>query len=270
MSTIMSTDGLISVKERDYLEQDAEIRHQKYACISFLSPEEAIANKDVYVIHKFLNNLSNDTNELFKNLSEKFSETTEVVDMIKNLRDRYDYLFSHDSLQQEYQLFRDLNEGSIDKEYSDKNDFKTCVRGIKIRGTYENLLDAQNRAKQIRGFDDKFDIYICEVGCWCPWSPVSKDIENQEYAESHLNTLMKKYKDNMDKRDLFYQERFTDMYSRATKDGKDGKDGDTDKDGTTETEKSGEISVENVVDIVQQIEDKDPWIERIEQIEKIE
>lgn len=270
MSTIMSTDGLISVKERDYLEQDAEIRHQKYACISFLSPEEAIANKDVYVIHKFLNNLSNDTNELFKNLSEKFSETTEVVDMIKNLRDRYDYLFSHDSLQQEYQLFRDLNEGSIDKEYSEKNDFKTCVRGIKIRGTYENLLDAQNRAKQIRGFDDKFDIYICEVGCWCPWSPVSKDIENQEYAESHLNTLMKKYKDNMDKRDLFYQERFTDMYSRATKDGKDGKDGATDKEETTETEKSGEISVENVVDIVQQIEDKDPWIERIEQIEKIE
>lgn len=251
----MSSSTTISVKERDFLDVDPEIRNQKYACISFVSPEEIIASKDVYIIHKFLGNLSNDTNDLFTNLSDKFSDNAEIKDMIKNLRDRYDYLFSNDSLQHEYQLFRDLNEADIDKEFSEKNDFRTCVRGIKLRGTYETLLDAQNRAKNIRLFDDKFDIYICEVGCWCPWSPVSKDIENQEYAESHLNTLMKKYKDNMQKRDMFYQDRFKDMHARAVEDGS----GDN-------VVTVGDNVTEDVNDIVNSIQEKDPWTLKTEDI----
>jgi hypothetical protein len=54
---------------------------------------------------------------------------------------------------------------------------------------------------------DKFDIFVAQVGCWCPWSPNPNDLENQEYAETSLNTLMMKYKENMDARDQEYSDR---------------------------------------------------------------
>lgn len=227
----------VSVKERDFLEQDPEIRYQKYACVSFVSPEDTLANKEVYAFKKFLTHFSTEMNDLFENLSKKFENDNDIVDMLKNIKDRHDYLFDNDAIQQEYQLFRSLKDSDIDKEFLEKNDFRTCVRGIKIRGVYESLLDAQNRAKKIRSFDDKFDIYICEVGCWCPWSPNSTEIEDQEYSETQLNTLMKKYKENMTKKDEFYKERFQDMLNRNKE----------------------EIKEENVIEI---IEKTDPWMQQ--------
>ena len=223
------------VKEKDFLEQDPEIRYQKYACVSFVSPEDTIANKEVFALNKFITSFSNEMNELFTNLTNKFEGDIGTVNMLKNVKDRHDYIFNDGAMQQEYKLFRELSETGIDKEFSENNDFQTCVRGIKIRGVFENLSDAQNRAKKIRTFDDKFDIYICEVGCWCPWSPVSSDIENQEYAETQLNTLMKKYKENMDKKDEFYKERFKDMLVRNKDENKD--------------------------DLIEIIEKEDPWLE---------
>ena len=43
-----------SNKEEDFLEVDREIPGQKYTCISFVSPEETLRNKDIYFVHKFL------------------------------------------------------------------------------------------------------------------------------------------------------------------------------------------------------------------------
>jgi hypothetical protein len=65
--------------------------------------------------------------------------------------------------------------------------------------------------------DDKFNVYVAQVGCWCHWSPSPEDIENQEYAESHLNTMMKQYKDNQDKKDAFYQERKRELQFKNLK-----------------------------------------------------
>jgi hypothetical protein len=45
------------------------------------------------------------------------------------------------------------------------------------------------------------------VGCWCPWSPNPEDLEDQEYAETQLNTLMKKYKENAQLKDNFFEQR---------------------------------------------------------------
>ena len=54
---------------------------------------------------------------------------------------------------------------------------------------------------------DKFDIFVGQVGCWCPWSPNPEDLQDQEYAETELNTLMKKYKENSTQRDLEFEQR---------------------------------------------------------------
>jgi hypothetical protein len=53
------------------------------------------------------------------------------------------------------------------------------------------------------------------VGCWCPWSPNPEDLENQEYSETQLNTIMKKYKENQENRDVFYTERKDEKIRKA-------------------------------------------------------
>ena len=42
----MSTSPVVYTKETDYLDEDKPIRGQNYVCLSFLSPEDVLANKD--------------------------------------------------------------------------------------------------------------------------------------------------------------------------------------------------------------------------------
>ena len=81
------------------------------------------------------------------------------------------------------------------------------MRGIKVRGVFDTIEEARNRSEFLKRFDDKFNIYIAQVGCWCPWSPNPDALENQEYSETQLNTLMKQYKQNMEEKDTVFDER---------------------------------------------------------------
>ena len=49
-------------------------------------------------------------------------------------------------------------------------------------------------------------MFIGQVGYWLPWDPESNKVENQEYMNDDLNKLVKGYKDNESKKDMFYQE----------------------------------------------------------------
>ena len=51
---------LVSTKDVDYLDEDKPIRGQNFVLVSFLSPEDVIVNKDVYVFSKFIEKFSND------------------------------------------------------------------------------------------------------------------------------------------------------------------------------------------------------------------
>ena len=42
----------------DFLESDPQIRGQNYCCLSFVSPEEVLDNKDVFFTGKFLEVMS--------------------------------------------------------------------------------------------------------------------------------------------------------------------------------------------------------------------
>jgi hypothetical protein len=205
----------VSVKERDYLEQDPEIRGQKYVCLSFISPEDVIRNKEVYFFSKYISNFSQDLGLLFTNIREKFKDDQVVLDMIDNVKERYDYVFDDGALQKEFDFFKNGHASDLEKEYLEKNDFQTSIRGIKVRGVYESLMEARNRASAIKRFDPKFDVYVAEVGCWCPWGPGGEQIQEQEFSETQLNTLMKKYKENLDVKDEFYRLRMEDKVKKV-------------------------------------------------------
>jgi len=206
--------SLVSVAEADFLDQDPPLRGQNYVCLSFVSPEDVIKGKEVFFFEEFLKGLSDEMSQFFDNLKTKYPEDEGTLNVIK---ERYSYVFNRESINDEFQSFVGKNSSVLESEYHKRNDFRTSIRGIKVRGVFDTLREAEIRAQVLKKMDDKFNVYVAQVGCWCPWSPSPEDIEHQEFAETHLNTMMKQYKDNQDKKDAFYQERKRELQFKNLK-----------------------------------------------------
>lgn len=204
----------VSVQEEDFLDQDPALRGQNYVCLSFLSPEEIIKKKETYFFQIFLKSFSEDMNEFFAKFSEEYKEK---ADLLSTIKERYRYIFDTEKITDEYQFFLSRNSENLEKEYHSENDFQTSIRGIKVRGVFDTLKEAELRAQVLKRMDGKFHVYVAQVGCWCPWSPNPEEIVDQVYAETHLNTLMKNYKENQDKKDIFFEERKRDLQFTKTK-----------------------------------------------------
>jgi hypothetical protein len=209
-------EEIVHVKDADFLEEDQPIRGQNFACISFISPEDVIRNKNTYFFNKYLTDFQTRMSDLMTNLEAKYPKDQ---NSFKGLRDSFPYLLgtpeSMDlSTAQDYENYININSEDLEDAYHKENKFQTSVRGVKIRGVYDTLEQAQARAKAIKKFDTIHNIYVSQVGCWCPFNPNPDDVEGQEYAESSLNTLMKSYKENETKKDVEYDARKREMSTR--------------------------------------------------------
>jgi len=234
----MSTDTKPTVVE-DFLDEDVEIPGQRYVLLSFLSPEKVLEKKDLFFFKKFLESYEVDWK--LKNL-EKF-----MVDTVKHINDELDdrarELEKNDQFEQaaicrknrlsvddvmgKYEQFvqknrNDINKTKIAEAYDDfifanktklesdfyaLNDFQTSMRGLKIRGVFSNTKEAEIKSKKLQGKDKYHNIFIGEVGKWLPWDPQPHEVSEQEYSQDQLNTLMRKYKENEDNREKFFEER---------------------------------------------------------------
>jgi hypothetical protein len=77
---------------------------------------------------------------------------------------------------------------------------KNCtMRGLKIRGVFNELDKANKHAEKLRKGDPDFDVFVGEVGKWLPWDPAPENVEEENYQEKELNSLVKAYKEQMDK-----------------------------------------------------------------------
>lgn len=203
---------MLPVKQKDLLEQDPPIRGQNYACLSFISPEEIIKNKDAFYFENYIQHFSAKVNELFTGLESSYAADT---DKFRSIKEEFEYMFNPDKINESYKTFTSTNTDVLNKEFDTKNSFQTSVRGLKIRGVYDSVQEAQGRCEQLRKIDaDKFNIFISEVGMWCPWSPNPNDIKDQEFALDSLNTLIHEYDKNAETKDAFYAERKRDLQSR--------------------------------------------------------
>lgn len=210
----MSSPSLVSTKEVDFLDEDKPIRGQNYVCMSFLSPEEVLQDKESFVFTKYVEKFSKDLSELMSGLKEKYPDDKGILE---TLMENHDFLFDPKRMQDNYEFFKSVHGQDAEREFNEKNDFRTSVRGIKVRGVFDTLKEAQMRAEVLKRMGDKFNIYVGQVGCWCPWSPNPDELQESEYAETQLNTLMKKYKENLLLRDQYYEERKTAKIEAAKK-----------------------------------------------------
>jgi hypothetical protein len=256
-----SNSNVVPVSEMDYLEEDDSIRGQEYVCLSFVSPEKILDNKDVFVFSKFTENFCKDVNELFGNLKDKYPEDE---DGFKSIADRYRFLFNKAHMQEEYKYFLDEKAEVLDKEFSETVDFQTNVRGIKVRGSYSSMREAQVRSEVLKRKDKNHNIYIAQVGCWCPWDPNPNDIQDQHYAEDKLNTMMQKYRENQVHKDEVFDDRKEEML-KAQKMSLDRIQ--TEKNNIDDIDETENIVLNNTIDdIVKTVEDAETLVEDVEKL----
>jgi hypothetical protein len=160
----------------DYLEVDNNIPGQNYVCLSFLSPESLIKDKGAFDCAKFLQSYCKEEKLKFDDVYNKYKDFT------------YKY---------EEQLQRDFDE---------KNNFQTSLRGIKVRGVFDTRGAADDHAKKLSVSDSSFHVFIGQVGYWLPWDPNADKVSNEVFQNGQLNEMMEKYEENNINRDMFYEE----------------------------------------------------------------
>ena len=186
----------------DLLDEDKTIAGQKFVCVSFVSPENILKKKEMYCFEQFVKmwdmTKSLEKFQVFLNfISYKYDIQSDSImnDMQEFLKDEKDTIPQF-SVYDDFKTFMDNKEDELDKLFNKENNFQTNVRGIKIRGSFPTLEEAQNKAKDLRENDPNHDVFVGPVGLWMPWEPDAYKTGKVEYLEKELNDLMHEKKAN--------------------------------------------------------------------------
>ena len=221
-----NNDGTKNDKYIDLLDEDKPIAGQAFCCISFISPEQIIKQKEMFYMdefvkdwdisksfekfNQFLNFISYKYSLSFEDLTQDMSSfiTTEGAEMRKN------------NLLDNYKNFLDKNETKLENAFNSLNHFKTSVRGIKMRGCFPSQPEAEARAKMLREADPNHDVYVGPVGMWMPFHPEAYKTGRVEYLETELNQLMHEKTNNEARAKEDFDNRIKEARTKAMEDNK--------------------------------------------------
>ena len=189
-------DGTENPKYVDLLDEDKPISGQKFVCISFVSPENILKEKNHFFFQEFLKHYE------FTKSVKKFTQFLNFIsykyninfnDLVKNFEE---YMvsekdtFTENYIPDEYKNFLDSNEERLNNEFNKAHVFQTNTRGLKVRGIYSTQQEAELRCKLLRDVDPNHNVYVGPVGVWMPWDPEAYKTGRVEYLEEELNQLM--------------------------------------------------------------------------------
>ena len=214
-------DGTKNPKYVDLLEEDKPISGQKYVCVSFVSPEKILKQKNMFFFQEFLKHFDFDKSmkkhvQFINFISYKYN-----LDMDKVMGDYQEFIKSEKdklietTVEDEYKNFLDAHEERLEKDFSEANNFRTSTRGIKIRGSFPTQQEAELRCSMLREVDPNHDVYVGPVGMWMPWEPEAYKTGRVEYLEEELNQLMHEKKKNETKAKHEFEKRVTETKRKA-------------------------------------------------------
>jgi hypothetical protein len=214
-----------SPKYKDLLVADPPIAGQEFCCVSFVSPETEIKRREMFMFEKFV-----DQWELTRSmarfhdflgfLSCKYSLATEKVftDFQEFLKQEEENVYETLSVAQEFEQFLDVHEQTLGKAYEEQTQFRTSVRGIKIRGNFATEQEADEYAMYLRDLEPTVNVLKGVVGKWMPFDP--KRGVSEQYKEERLNQLFQERDKNAQKAAKFMEERKRVTIERALKENK--------------------------------------------------
>jgi len=210
--------------EEDYLDVDKPLPGQNFYCISFVSPEKILEQKELFMyyhyeqaFYKKVNNMMDTTlTEIIDNSPDGKVDIADIVKLKKNvIQAAKEEQVSFEQFKSKFEDFRFRDEEKIGEVFDKQNNFKTSVRGVKVRGVFDTKREADVRAAVLQRLDPLFDVFVGQVGYWCPWDPNPQKIDDVEYLNNDLNKLVKEYKANEAKKDAFYNEQKTQRQKDA-------------------------------------------------------
>ena len=194
----------------DYLDEDPEVPTQKYCIVSFLSPEKVIQDKNRFFFSEFVKFMDYDwkvkgLEHLMAFLSKKYD--LKIDDLLKDAEEFgkvRDKEIRETDIEEAWQVFLLKHEKETQEKYDQSVEFKTNVRGVKVRRAFATVEEAQVMAKVFQRKYPKDNLYIGKVGAWLPWDPSEHLMPEVEYAEKELNELMRRYKENEANKEIFF------------------------------------------------------------------
>lgn len=188
-------NGQINPKYIDLCDEDPPIAGQKFACLSFISPEKILKKREVFMFEEFLKQWD------FKKSMDKFFDFIHFIsfkhglDVDTIMNDYTEFIteegakLKSQGVEDDYKNFLDKNEDSLTQKFQKANEFQTSVRGLKIRGVFPSQEEAEMKCKKIRDLDPNHDILVGPVGIWLPWDPDAYKTGRIEFMEDELNQL---------------------------------------------------------------------------------
>ena len=97
---------------------------------------------------------------------------------------------------------------------------KCNVYGMKVRGVADSLDKAKSMAQRLTKIDPDYDIFTVDVGKFFPLDVDPMQINDIEYQNEQLNSLIKTYLENRENANVEYERRKNDLIKKAVVDGK--------------------------------------------------
>ena len=216
-----TSSGDVNPKYIDLLEEDKPIAGQKFACLSFVSPESILKQKDHFFFEKFLHYWD------YQKSMEKFVQflnfvsfkyhinfekvSTDFQEFAKEEKETLQKTNIYD----EYKTFLDKHEDDLENEFNEKHNFQTSVRGLKVRGVFGSQKEAELRCQMLREVDPNHDVFVGPVGMWVPFHPDAYKTGRVEYMEETLNQLMAEKKKNEEQAKTEFDKRVKETKAKA-------------------------------------------------------
>lgn len=210
----------------DVLDEDKPISGQKFVCVSFISPDKILKNKEIYLFNEFIRTWDftkslEKYQHFFNFLSIKYNlELTTINQEFEEfVKDQKDNLLNT-TIEDDYKNFLDQNEETLTNKFNIEHKFQTSTRGLKVRGVYSTQEEAESRCKLLRELDPNHDVYVGPVGLWMPWDPDAYKTGRVEYLEEELNNLMHNKIKNEEDAKVQFDKRIKETKEKAMEENK--------------------------------------------------
>jgi hypothetical protein len=214
-------NGKANPKYIDLCDEDAPIAGQKFACMSFVSPENILKKREMFLFDQFVKqwDFTKSMSKYFDFLNfAAYKYNLKIEDLSADFNEfvkEEDAKLKSASVEDDYKTFLDKQEDRLNTQFSREHAFQTSVRGLKIRGVFSTQEEAEMRCKKLREIDPNHDIFVGPIGMWIPWDPDAYKTGRVEFMEEELNQLHQEKMKNEERAKQEFENRIKETRKKA-------------------------------------------------------
>lgn len=214
-------NGKPNPKYVDLCDEDAPIAGQKFACLSFVSPEKILKKRETFLFDQFVKqwDFTKSMNKYFDFLNFiAYKYSLKIDDLSADFNEfvkEEGSKLKENGAEDDYKNFIDKHEDELNEKFNREHAFQTSIRGLKVRGVFPTQEEAEMKCKKLRELDPNHDIYVGPMGMWIPWDPDAYKTGRVEFMDEELNQLHKEKLKNEEKAKQDFNARIQETKKKA-------------------------------------------------------